>query len=37
MKQAIEDRIQAMVQCHDAYFTHKLQAFFDEAPTAVKH
>ena len=37
VKLAIEERIQTMVQRHDAYLRHKLQTFFDDAPTAAEH
>ncbi|KAF9761758.1 hypothetical protein NGRA_2407 [Nosema granulosis] len=37
MKQAIEHRQQAMMERHEIYLKHKLNTFFDEAPTAYEH
>ena len=34
LQQAIRDRQQTMEQRHSRYFDHKLNTFFDEAPTA---
>jgi hypothetical protein len=36
LKQAIENRQQAMRTRHETYVKHKLNTFFDEAPTAAK-
>ena len=33
LKQAIENRQEAMRKCHEVYLEHKLNTFFDEAPT----
>jgi len=35
LKQAIENRQQAMRKRHEIYLKHKLNTFFDEAPTAL--
>jgi len=35
LKQAIENRQQAMRKRHEIYLNHKLNTFFDEAPTAL--
>ena len=37
LKQAIENRQQAMIRRHETYLQHKLNSFFDEAPTAAQH
>ena len=37
VKRVIEERIQVMMQRHDAYLKHKLQTFFDDAPTVTEH
>ena len=37
IKQATENRQQAMRQRHEIYLKHKLNTFFDEAPTAVSN
>ena len=37
MKQAIENRQKAMQKRHEAYLKHKLNTFFDEAPTTVSN
>ena len=34
LRQAIENRQEAMRERHDTYLNHKLNTFFDEAPTA---
>ena len=36
VKQAIENRQQTMIERHEIYLKHKLNTFFDEAPTAVE-
>ena len=36
MTQAIENRQQAMIECQALYLQHKLNTFFDKAPTANK-
>jgi hypothetical protein len=35
LKQAIENRQQAMRKRHEIYLKHKLNTFFDEVPTAL--
>jgi hypothetical protein len=37
LKQAIENRQEAMRERHETYLKHKLNTFFDEAPTAVSN